>query len=447
MPQQPEKFKLIPPKAFRVLLGVGCLFFFLTSCTPRLQSYWLSELQVIRTAAPVTPPGANPVDRMVRFRTTNSCGELTDYEPDPEHLNYFPEKQVRVNFHFVNSASGLHNYEYQQAYDFIEGLLISANKDLAQNNASWLPYGNDLPVLPTRYQLKLTPDPAIPNDRGIYFHYDDEVCFYVHKGANNNLNDRRVIERYAVRPDSVLNIFIMPHHPDSVASPTYKAGSVGVMVGNCIKIAGPFEEKRPSWVYRGLFNHEIGHIFGLTHAWQADGCDDTPQHRQPCWNRTDEPPCDTAASNNVMDYNALQNAFTPCQISKIQQRMADEKAPQRRFLAPTWCHRRAEADIRIADTLRWVGAKDLEGNLTLASGARLTIACRVSLPADARITLEPGATLILEEEGRLHNACGGTWEGIEVQRQGRQVGQVILEGKAQITGALGYAKGAESSEQ
>ncbi|MBK7869668.1 MAG: hypothetical protein IPJ74_02790 [Saprospiraceae bacterium] len=182
-----------------------------------------------------------------------------------------------------------------------------------------------------------------------------------------------------------------------------------------------------------MFNHEIGHIFGLAHTWAYnDGCDDTPQHPQNCWVQTSEPPCDTAASNNLMDYNAYQNAWTPCQIGKIQYRMAQEHSPQRNFLQPNWCTLHDEAHIFIRDTVEWRGAKDLEGHLTIESGGSLKINCRVSLPAYAKITVKPGGTLILDENARLHNACGDRWEGIEIQEQGKIKGQVIFIGEPKM---------------
>ncbi len=363
----------------------------------------------------------------------SSCYDPLAYTPDPRHPEHTPIKYVRVNFHWMNNKERSINYDGEKAVAFTYELLRVINDDLANNKKMFLPPGNDTPVLPTRYRFALTPRSNDPSDTGIYFHYDEATSYYVHKGKNANLHKRDVFDRYGIQMDTVLNIFIMPHHPDSVASETYNAYAVGVALGNGVKAAGMFENAGVPENYKGIFNHEIGHIFGLGHAWTlSDGCDDTPRHNNNCWVRTAEPPCDTAASNNLMDYNAYQHAWTPCQIGKIHYRMAQEHAPQRRFLQPNWCSLRDEAHIHIRDTVEWRGAKDLEGHLTIEPGGELTIQCRVSLPANARITVKPGGILRLGKDARLHNACGNRWQGIEIQEQGKRRGEVIFMGEPKV---------------
>ncbi len=393
-----------------------CLCFVLWGCTPQLTSRFATFEDL------VLKPDSDQSESFNKRR--NDCRDPLAYAPDTNNLAATPVKYIRLNVHFMNSSDSSSNYYGREAEKFAWGMVQTANETIGRNKKMLLPPGNDTPVLPPRYQYVLT---GRPGEKGVYSHFDDELYYYVHKGQNANLFDRRVIEKYGVQLDSVLNIFIMPHHPDSIASPTYNAYGVGVALGKAIKLSGVYENKSPFWTFKGLFNHEVGHIFGLGHTWAFnDGCDDTPRHPG-CWDQYGPPPCDSLASNNLMDYNNSQGAWTPCQIGKVHQRMANILSRQRKFLVPTWCELKEEGHVFIRDTVTWNGAKDLEGHLTLERDAHLTVRCRVSLPRNAKITVKPGATLVLDN-CQVHNDCGDEWEGIELQREGKHEGRLIYIG-------------------
>jgi len=372
-------------------------------------------------------------DEPLTGRQKTVCNNYESYIPDTNHLDHTPIKYVRINIHWINKRDSSANFVGEEALEYTKLLLHAANYNLEGNKKLLIPHGNDIPVLPIRYRLVLTPRPGDPDDDGIYFHFDDELCYYVHKGKTANLGNRRVVQKYGVQLDTVLNVFIMPHHPDSVASKTYSSGVVGVALGNSLKIAGPFDNLQyTAWLGRCVLNHEVCHIYGLGHAWLEDGCEDTPRHDNSCWNLTDRPECDTTTSNNIMDYNFAQHAWSPCQIGKIHQRMSQENTPARRYLQPNWCELHEDRAIVIRDTVVWGGAKDLEGHLTIAAGGHLTIQCRVSLPKGAKITIAPGAVLVLDTQARLHNACGDQWQGIEIQTLNKQSGKIIRNGNPKV---------------
>ncbi|MBX2815747.1 MAG: hypothetical protein KTR24_07110, partial [Saprospiraceae bacterium] len=221
--------------------------------------------------------------------------------------------------------------------------------------------------------------------------------------------------------------FVMPHQPDSIASKTYAVTSAGIALGSAVKLSGIYESGKKPYSFRGLINHEIGHVLGLRHTWSGnDGCEDTPNHRN-CWNRTKSAPCDTQASNNLMDYNAKQHAWTPCQIGTIHLGFAREGSKSRRLLVHDWCHAWPGYEVIITETEVWEGAKDLAGDIIIKDGGQLTISNRVSLPEGAKIVVEAGGELILGDV-KLHNACGLRWQGIEVTQKKGQRGQVTFLG-------------------
>lgn len=415
-----------------VLLLLGGIIY---ACSPRIEQHFLSK-EEIRTI----PVEYETSARLHEMNNKRACKDYEAYMPDTNYLDHFPIKQIRINFHWMNSADSSQNYNEKDALYFTKGLLHAMNYDLNKNNKMWLPHNNDTPVLPNPYRLVLTPRPNDPDDDGIYFHFDDELYYYVVRGKNANLYDREVFKKYGVQLDTVLNIFIMPHHPDSVASPTYAVHGTGIALGNSIKVAGIHVAYNSFWGFRGTFNHEVGHILGLSHTWAYnDGCDDTPQHDQQCWNRGQGNGCDSLTSNNVMDYNAMQHAWSPCQVGKIQMRLSDETSRQRKYLIPNWCELHEDRHIHIRDTIVWAGMKDLEGHLTIEPGGMLTIKCRVSLPKDAKITVKAGGTLIVDE-GRLHNACGDQWQGIEIEQIGSSKGAVTFLGEVKVENVLNEVK-------
>ena len=257
------------------------------------------------------------------------------------------------------------------------------------------------------------------------------------RGRDANVYDRYIPRKYALDAEEVLNIFIMPHHPDSLAKSTYEPKGQGVALGKSIKVTGIYERQHDAWRYRGLLNHELGHVLGLSHTWNShDGCDDTPKNPN-CWNiDPNRPGCETTFSNNLMDYNALQIAWTPCQIGRARYRLGYPNSRQRQLLKKTWCQRQPEKDLIIRDTITWDCMKDLEGQLTIATGASLTIQCHIAIPAQTKIIVEPGGELNLDN-CTLYNDCNLEWGGIELQSNKTQNGIVNFIGDVNLKDYLG----------
>ncbi|HQC60332.1 MAG TPA: hypothetical protein PK701_06335, partial [Bacteroidales bacterium] len=69
--------------------------------------------------------------------------------------------------------------------------------------------------------------------------------------------------------------------------------------------------------------------------------------------------------------------------------------------------------LEITENETWDFNIKLYTDIIIKQGVTLTITCKVLMPDQAKIIIEPGAKLILDG-GTLTNACGTMWQGIEV---------------------------------
>lgn len=355
-----------------------------------------------------------------------SCSDVLSYIPD-ENLS---EKQIRINIQFMNSEDSLHGFNEEKGKWYMKFLIHNANKRLRQNHKMNLPEGNDTPNLAPKYQYVLT---SINEDDGYFWNYDDELYYFVNKGKNRNNYDKEVIEKYEIGGDSIINIFVMPHHRDSLNSKTYKTHGTGIALGNSLKIAGLVEDKEKPWAYATLLNHEIGHIFGLRHTWSYnDGCDDTPKNPN-CWQETkNKKGCEGPISNNLMDYNNSQMAISPCQLGIVHRSLTMKSSKYRKYVKEAWCHLDTATRISITDNIEWSGERDMTSDIHIMDGGTLTVHCRMSIPPGGEIVIHPGGKLQVNESALIHNDCGLTWKGIRLLKDGNREGQLIISQSAVI---------------
>jgi len=363
------------------------------------------------------------VSKMPPATPRTFCSAWQDYLFDPHLPDAIPVRTLRINVHIMDSRDSAFNVRQEAGRRYVRELIALANERLDSNDVNWQsPPGT--PVYPKRYRYRLWPQPG-GDDDGIYFHYDDDHWFFVSQGKNQNNYRTDVIGRYGIGTDSIMNIFIQVHPPDSMRSPSYRANLQGIALGTNLKMAGFFERSETTGAVQGLLNHEIGHILGLSHAWTEDGCPDTHNHPNKCWQRTEDPPCDQEATNNMMDYNAHQFTLTPCQIARAHATMTNERSPVRQRIHTDYCFYQPGTDIVIRDSVSWTGARDLTGNLYVRNGGVLMVNCRLSMPEGGRIVVYPGGRLWLNG-ARIHNACGRNWAGIFQGTSGkRPAGQVF----------------------
>jgi hypothetical protein len=135
-----------------------------------------------------------------------------------------------------------------------------------------------------------------------------------------------------------------------------------------------------------------------------------------------------------MDYNALQNAYTPCQVGRIRLQLAKTGQRNRSYLVPHWNKLDTNKTITIRDSVVWAGAKDLKGNLVIAPGAQLRVQCRLGMPLGSHILIQAGGQLILED-AQVHHPESQPWQGILIERAGKNKGLLRIGGDTQILDA------------
>jgi len=303
-------------------------------------------------------------------------------------LDWAP-RTVRTAVHFFDTTDSLHHWDRDYATKYASVLVRAASDHFGRNAKMNLPADNDTDVLDANIKLDL-------DLSNVYFHYTDEDCFFIKKGKNSNRYDRKMGRTYVNGDESMIHIFIMPFHPDELKSGRQKLESTGIALGNTIKLAGIYEQKKAAWDNAGLLAHEVGHVLGLRHTWNGgDGCKDTP-HNSNCWNTSDKPPCEGITSNNLMDYNATQAAITPCQINTMHTNMANPGRLASRLVAPLSCTNKKSVSWTINSKQKWDQAIALPGDIVIEKGGELCISSYVSTASDTKIIVKKGGILLLD---------------------------------------------------
>lgn len=360
-----------------------------------------------------------------------NCEDLNHYRPDPRYPQLNPWRTLRVSVHFTNRSDRSQNHSGKDAILYATGLINDANSRMGKNEKMRLPHGNHTPVYDPRIRYELAEDPSTPSGYAIYEDIDDDLYYFINKGKNRNNYKRKVIKTYAKDDDKVLNIFAMPHHPDSLASPNYRGGLAGIALGTSVKVGGSNEHgAHEAWRMGTNLNHEIGHVLGLRHSWiKNDYCDDTPRHDN-CWDEFG-PNCKGKTSNNMMDYNNVQMAITPCQIGIMHRSLSVKGKDTRGLLYEDYCFYDEDETLVVKDELHIDRELDMYGDIIVKKKGYLTLSCRLHMPAGASIIVKPGGTLELNG-ATIHNDCGEQWEGIKLIKKGKKEGQLIIRSESII---------------
>ena len=263
------------------------------------------------------------------------CGNLFGQFVATQPNANTPVKFVKVHFHFIRDANGGNNFNDADAKIASMNYIKAANRLLANMPVINLKYNNTVvSTLPSKYRYVLAPDPNDFNDPdadGIYFH---NVAGAENFTDTTGANHKDKLFPNLVSSAKVINVFFMRGNTGT--------GIAGDIFSNHCTVGINIHDV--NYVNVGIINHEIAHCLGRNHTWETkfnenctqvidldnrDDCDDTPRNTN-CTSLnsfTTETPCSLTGlalcqtqdklSNNMMDYNAGQNALTPCQLGAI----------------------------------------------------------------------------------------------------------------------------------
>jgi hypothetical protein len=230
-----------------------------------------------------------------------------------------PIKVIRVNFHYLLRTDGTGNFTETgdnytnrpyNGYMYAEDMVKKCNRHWNENVPLRHMPDPPVPALPKKIQLQLC---------GVFFHrnttdYEQYSCDIAWPTFKENSGE-------------VINIYITKLSTGGCAG---YCDDEQMLIGTAYKNYITSVDSNNTWYNTpDLYNHELGHLFGLDHAIQnccinkdCNNCDDritdTPNffelihlHYLPCeWNHL-------LGSNNLMDYCADQIALSPMQIARM----------------------------------------------------------------------------------------------------------------------------------
>ncbi|MGD0712001.1 MAG: M43 family zinc metalloprotease [Bacteroidales bacterium] len=215
----------------------------------------------------------------------------------------------------------------------------------------------------------------------------------------------------------------------------------------------------PNWAAAQMLAHELGHVLGLYHTGDcagkqcinSGGFSDT---YQPDCNKgwlecgvKKIPSCgcgtgDTGISNNIMGYNICRTYLSPMQMGTIHCNALSNYS-YTQYLS---CDYDPANSDTVSSNATWNTSRIITGDLTVEKNTSLTIQCSLVMADNSTITVEKGASLIIDNGAILTGSDDNFWNGTLIVKGGARLtvnssAQVRMNGNGKILIDKGHGKG------
>lgn len=176
------------------------------------------------------------------------------------------------------------------------------------------------------------------------------------------------------------------------------------------------------FVFAGHLAHELGHILDLRHTYSSSVCNQNSMDYLDdvfgVGSNVDCPfvaswECDFGNPNANCSNNLMGGTKDNCYLSPKQIAFMHRALSLKTCRKYVRCDLPSEVPLEVSSDELWDFDIQLYQDIVVKSGSTLSITCKVSLPDQAKIVVEPGGKLIVDG-GLLTTFCDDLWQGIEV---------------------------------
>jgi len=390
------------------------------------------------------------------FGQNCSPGFVSDYMPfyDSDPTFQLQELQIRLVVHVVAKSDKSGNFPHSNATETtsskseIQAIITKANSQLA-NIASPLYFdnGQQQTGIPHTSDAKIK---WLLDNSDIIFH-DDDALFDLGK---TDYNELEFFDQLETKTNTHANIFLVEDANTGITGvgngPHVSMMDVRVPILGMYKAystLGQSDYGSYKYIWANNFNHELCHaLAGMDHSIENETQGIFPELPWPDrFGWVNPSATEQNISNNMMGGSKQQDYLSPNQIKFWHQGIMSRSC--RKYVANIASLTVEDYHYTISSNVTWDKYAVINNDISIKSGATLTISGCVQMSRDAVINVEEGGTLLFDGGSIKRAGVLGLWGGIKVwgDKTKDQYAQSQHFGKVRSTANGGHISGAETA--